>query len=280
MNTASNQNLSALIHGFPVNNIHGMLNREISSVVFDSRKVEAGSLFIAVHGFQQDGFKFINDAIARGASAFVTEASIADLKNLKLDENNITAVCVDDCRSALAWIGSQFYHRPSDRMDVYGVTGTNGKTTVTYILDAIHKVRKATSGIIGTIHYSYGDADITAPMTTPESLDINRMLHEMTVRKIRRCFLEVSSHSLALKRVYGMRFAVGIFTNLTRDHLDFHDTIDAYKETKKGFFRDNFVEKIVTNIDDPVGREIAKEFFGDMLTTGIEQSADVMAENC
>jgi len=97
MNAASNQNLSALIHGFPVNNIHGMLNREISSVVFDSRKVEAGSLFIAVHGFQQDGFKFINDAIARGASAFVTEASIADLKNLKLDENNITAVCVDDC---------------------------------------------------------------------------------------------------------------------------------------------------------------------------------------
>jgi len=280
MDVASKQNLSDLIHGFPAINILGNLDREISSIVFDSRKAEAGSLFVAVHGFQQDGFKFINDAIARGASAFVTEASVEELSKLKLDENNITAICVDDCRSALAWIGSEFYHRPSDRMDVYGVTGTNGKTTVTYILDAVHKVRNATSGIIGTIHYSYGDTNIVAPITTPESLDINRMLHEMTARKIRRCFLEVSSHSLALKRVHGMHFAVGIFTNLSRDHLDFHGTMDDYKEMKKSFFRDNFIEKIVTNIDDSVGREIADEFSGDMLTTGIEQNADVMAENC
>lgn len=280
MNNTSKQKLSTLIHGFPVKNILGMLNREISSVVFDSRKAETGSLFVAVHGFQQDGFKFISDAIARGASAFVTEASIEELSKLQLDENNITAICVDDCRTALAWIGSEFYHRPSDRMDVYGVTGTNGKTTVTYILNAIHKVRNAKSGIIGTIHYSYGDTYLAAPITTPESLDINRMLNEMTEQKIRRCFLEVSSHSLALKRVYGMHFAVGIFTNLSRDHLDFHKTMDDYKEAKKGLFRDNLVEKIVTNIDDPVGREIADDFSRDMLTTGIEQNADVMAENC
>ena len=141
MNNASKQKLSTLIQGFPVKNIQGILNREISSIVFDSRKVEDGSLFVAIHGFKQDGFKFINDAIARGTSAFVTEAPIEELSNLNLNQDNVTAICVEDCRSALAWIGSEFYDRPSDRMDVYGVTGTNGKTTVTYILDSIHKVQ-------------------------------------------------------------------------------------------------------------------------------------------
>jgi len=279
MSNMSEQKLSALIQGFPVKNIQGILNREISSIVFDSRKVKDGSLFVAIHGFKQDGFKFINDAIARGTSAFVTEAPIEELSNLNLNQDNVTAICVEDCRSALAWIGSEFYDRPSDRMDVYGVTGTNGKTTVTYILDSIHKVRNEQSGVIGTIHYSYGNTDLSAPITTPESLDINRMLHEMTERKIRQCFLEVSSHSLALKRVHRMHFAVGIFTNLSRDHLDFHGTMDNYKDAKKGLFRDNLVDKAVTNIDDPIGREIANEFFGDLLTIGIEQNADVMAEN-
>ncbi|MCH8156790.1 MAG: UDP-N-acetylmuramoyl-L-alanyl-D-glutamate--2,6-diaminopimelate ligase, partial [Nitrospinae bacterium] len=136
------------------------------------------------------------------------------------------------------------------------------------------------SGIIGTIHYRYGDTDLAAPITTPESLDINRMLDEMTGRGIRQCFLEVSSHSLVLKRVHGMNFAVGIFCNLSRDHLDFHGTMEAYKEAKKCLFRDNNVDKAVINTDDPTGREILEEFDGETLTTGIDQTADVMAENC
>ena len=280
MNGVSKQKLSTLIHGLPVRNIRGILDREISSVVFDSRKAKAGSLFVAIHGFQQDGFKFIDDAISRGASAFVTEVSVEELSGLSLSESSATAICTEDSRIALASISSEFYHRPSDQIDLYGVTGTNGKTTVTYILDSIHNVRNEQSGIIGTIHYSYGNTDLSALITTPESLDINRMLYEMTERKIRQCFLEVSSHSLALKRVHGMHFAVGIFTNLSRDHLDFHGTMDNYKEAKKRLFRDNFVEKVVTNVDDPVGREIANEFSGDLLTTGIERKADVMAENC
>ena len=117
-------------------------------------------------------------------------------------------------------------------------------------------------------------------MTTPESLDINRMLCEMNRRKIRQCFLEVSSHSLVLKRVFGMRFSVGIFTNLSRDHLDFHGTMDDYKESKKRLFRDNHVKKSVINIDDSVGREIADEFPENLLTIGIEKKADVIAEDC
>jgi len=274
------QKLSTLIRGLPVKKVHGKLNRDISSVVFDSRKAKTGSLFVAIQGLRQDGSRFINDAIDRGASAFVTEIPFKERPNRSLGENKATAICVEDSRIALAFISSEFYRRPSDRIDIYGVTGTNGKTTVTYILESIHKIRNEPSGIIGTIHYSFGNSNFPASMTTPESLDINCMLHEMLERNIRQCFLEVSSHSLALKRVHGMRFAVGIFTNFSRDHLDFHGTMDEYKETKKRLFRNNLVKKIVTNLDDPVGREIASEFNGDLLTTGIERKADVMAENC
>ena len=135
MNNELGRKLSALIQGLPVKNVQGTLSREISSVAFDSREVEDGGLFVAVHGFKQDGFKFINDAITRGASAFITEMPIEQLSDLNLNQGEVTAICVEDCRSALAWVSAEFYGRPSDRMDVYGITGTNGKTTVTYILD-------------------------------------------------------------------------------------------------------------------------------------------------
>jgi UDP-N-acetylmuramoyl-L-alanyl-D-glutamate--2,6-diaminopimelate ligase len=279
MNGIAKKNLSVLMQGLSIKDIKGTLDREISSITFDSRKAKKESLFVAVPGFKENGFKFINDSISQGATAFITEEPVEGLSNLNLNQNNVTAICVEDCRKALAWIGSRFYGQPSRQIDLFGVTGTNGKTTTTYILDSIYKAQKKISGIIGTIHYGYAGTKHTAPITTPESLDINRMLYEMTEQKISQCFLEVSSHSLSLKRVHGMHFAVGIFTNLSRDHLDFHKTMDNYKEVKKGLFRDNFVEKAVTNIDDPVGLEIANEFRGDLLTTSIDQSADVVAEN-
>ena len=280
VNEKPKQNLSDLLLGLPTLDVLGTLNREISSVVFDSRKTMNGSLFVAVHGLKRDGFQFVRDAIARGASAFVTEATREQLVELELDTRNVTAVSVADCRGALSWIGSQYYRRPCDRLNLFGITGTNGKTTLTYILESIYQAKGEDSGIIGTIHYHYGDTNLAAPITTPESLDINHMLDEMTGRKISHCFLEVSSHSLALKRVHGMHFVVGIFTNLTRDHLDFHGTMEEYKEAKKGLFRDNAVDKAVSNTDDPVGREILEEFTGEALSTGIDHVADVMAENC
>ena len=280
MSKLSGRKLSALIQGFPVRGVDGELSQEISSIAFDSREVEDGGLFMAIPGFKQDGFKFVDDAIARGAAAFITETPIEELSSLNLDQRKVTAISVKDCRSALAWVGAEFYDRPSDRIDVYGVTGTNGKTTVTYILDSIYRVRGQQSGVIGTIRHRYGGVNHAASTTTPESLDVNRMLYEMAGRKIRQCFLEVSSHSLVLKRVFGMHFSVGIFTNLSRDHLDFHGTIDKYKEAKKGLFRDNQVEKTVVNIDDLVGREIAGEFPENLLSVGVKKNADVMAEDC
>ncbi len=280
MNNGLSQNLSTLIQGFPVKNIQGALSREISSIAFDSREVKDGSLFIAIQGFKYDGCRFIGDAINRGASAFITQMPIEGLSGLNLNQDEVTAICVEDCRGALAWVGAEYYGRPSELMDVYGITGTNGKTTVTYILDSIYKIENKKSGIIGTIHYYNGDTNLTSSITTPESLDINRMLYEMANQSIGQCFLEVSSHSLALKRVCGMNFSVGIFTNLSRDHLDFHGSIENYKDTKKRLFRDNRVEKVVVNVDDLVGREIAGEFSKNLLTVGINKNADVMAENC
>ena len=280
MNNGFSQNLSTLIQGFPVKNVQGVLSRKISSIVFDSREVKDGSLFIAIQGFKYDGSRFIGDAITRGASAFITQKPIEGLLDLNLNPDEVTAIYVEDCRGALAWVAAEYYGRPSEQMDVYGITGTNGKTTVTYILDSIYKVVNKKSGIIGTINYYNGDTNLASSITTPESLDINRMLSEMADRRISQCFLEVSSHSLALKRVCGMSFSVGIFTNLSRDHLDFHGSIENYKDAKKGLFRDNHVGKIVVNIDDLVGREIAAEFSKNLLTVGIDKNADVMAENC
>ena len=279
MKNGLGRKLSALIQEFPVKNIQGTLNREISSIAFDSREVKKGSLFVAIHGLKQDGFKFINDAIARGASAFITETPIDRFAGLDINKNKVTAICVKDSRSALAWVGAEFYHQPSNRIDVFGVTGTNGKTTVTYVLDSIYKIKNGRSGIIGTINCCYGNTSFASPITTPESLNLNQMLHEMAEQKIDQCFLEVSSHSLSLKRVCGMNFSVGVFTNLSRDHLDFHGTMDSYKEAKKKLFRCNHIEKLVVNIDDSVGREIATEFPDNLLTVGIKKHADVMAED-
>ena len=145
MNGIAKKNLSSLIQGFTIKNTKGILDRKISSIAFDSRKVKKESLFVAVPGFKENGFNFINDSIKQGASAFITEESVEELSNLNLNQNNVTAICVEDCRKALAWIGSRFYDQPSSRIDLFGVTGTNGKTTTTYILDSIYKAQKKIS---------------------------------------------------------------------------------------------------------------------------------------
>jgi UDP-N-acetylmuramoyl-L-alanyl-D-glutamate--2,6-diaminopimelate ligase len=272
--------LSQLIQGFPVLNVLGTLEKEISSIAFDSRKVTPGSLFIAIHGLQQDGNRFIREALQRGAVAFITELPVYQLNELGLASDDSTAICVADSRQALAWVSARHYGQPSRNMDIVGITGTNGKTTLTYILESLYQSRGLKTGVIGTINYRYGDFQAPASVTTPESLDINHMLADMVGKGVKDCFLEVSSHSLALKRVHEIHFSVGVFTNLSRDHLDYHVTMQHYKDTKKGLFRDNSMEKQVINIDDPVGKEIVSETNRPTLTTGIDHPADIKAEHC
>ena len=196
-----------------------------------------------------------------------------------LGSRDITVICVADSRHALSCISAEYYDHPSRRLNLFGCTGSNGKTTLTYILEKIFQVKKKKTGVIGTINYRYGNFQAKASMTTPESLEINRLLFEMAGHGVQDCFMEGSSHALALKRVHGMRFAVGIFTNFSRDHLDFHGTMEEYKNTKKGFFHNNEIKKRVINIDDPVGREIVAESQAETLTIGIDRPADITAED-
>jgi UDP-N-acetylmuramoyl-L-alanyl-D-glutamate--2,6-diaminopimelate ligase len=274
------QKLLDLIDGYPMADVTGTLDRDISSIAYDSRKVEPEGLFIAMPGHHHDGGRFIGQAIEKKAGAFVTEMPQKQIAEAGFQSSGVTAIHVDDSRHVLAWVSDRFYGRPSDQLDLIGITGTNGKTTLTYLLERIFETAGHSCGVIGSINYRYGGTEYPAPMTTPEALEINRMLSEMTGQGVDKCCIEVSSHSLALKRARELRFAVAVFTNLTRDHLDYHKTFEHYKDSKKILFRDCKIQKQVINIDDPVGREIVQENSLETLTTGLDSSADVTAEDC
>ncbi len=273
------QKLSRLIQGLPITNTLGTLNRTIREIAYDSRKSGQDSLFVAIPGGNWDGGKFIEDAITRGTSAFITQVSLDSLVELELGSRDVTALCVENSRKALSVVSANFYQCPSERLALTGITGTNGKTTTSYILEALFQGNGARTGVIGTINYHYGNKIIPAPVTTPESLDLNRMLNEMIDGGVENCFLEVSSHALNQSRVHDMHFKAGIFTNLSRDHLDFHGDMEHYKNAKKKLFLDNRVQHPIFNIDDTVGREFSKEFKSNALTTGIDRNADFKAEN-
>lgn len=268
-----------LVKGYPILNLLGSLERGISGIVYDSRKAVKDCIFVAIPGLHHDGGSFIKDAVAKGASVVVTSIALDKLQTLGLAHNDITVLCVADCRHALACFSGEFYGRPSRELSLFGITGTNGKTTLTFILENIFQRKGLLTGVIGTVNYRYCGKQFPAPMTTPESPELSRMLAEMASEGAQYCFLEVSSHSLALKRVAGMNFTLGVFTNLSRDHLDFHGSMENYKNAKKSLFTEHRVGKRIINIDDPFGREIIADARGTTLTTAIDSPADVMAED-
>ncbi|PIQ99816.1 MAG: UDP-N-acetylmuramoyl-L-alanyl-D-glutamate--2,6-diaminopimelate ligase [Nitrospinae bacterium CG11_big_fil_rev_8_21_14_0_20_45_15] len=254
----------------------GDLEREITGVEYDSRRIQPGNVFVAVSGLSQDGSKFIEEAVARGATAIVSEHPAS---NFETREDHPTFIHVADARAALAQFSNEFYASPSDRLKLTGITGSNGKTTTSYLLESIFNAADKKTGVLGTINYRYGGKIFPASFTTPESSDLNRMLGEMADQNIEHCFLEISSHALILKRAFGLNIEVGVFTNLTRDHLDFHETMDDYKNAKKLLFGNNHVKKAVLNIDDPAGKEIFNELSMERLSIGIHSPADIFAEN-
>ena len=203
------------------------LEREVLDIAHDSRKVKPGSLFVAVRGFHSDGHQFISQALQQGAVAVVAERP--DSRRSPLDA---PLIIVDDSRRALALLADAFYGHPSQRLKLIGITGTNGKTTTTYLVKSVIEAAGQTAGLIGTIDYRIGDRVYPAPNTTPESLDLQRLLSEMVGLGAGLCVMEVSSHALALGRTLGCEFAVAAFTNLTQDHLDFHENMDAYFQAK------------------------------------------------
>lgn len=271
--------LSDMISDYPVINLQGTLDRAITSIACDSRKVESGGLFVAIAGTREDGARYIPEALRRKAAAFITQSSAQELREIGIEAGNVTQIQVEDARQALAWVSGHYYDHPSRKLNLVGVTGTNGKTTLTFLLEALFASAGRQCGVIGSINYRYRDTLYPAQVTTPESLDLNRMLAEMVQHKVDDCFLEVSSHSLAQKRVNGLHFDIAVFTNLTRDHLDYHLDLHTYREAKMSLFRKERVDKQVINLDDPMGAKILEETSRPTLTTGIDAKADIRAES-
>ncbi len=234
--------LNELLAGIPVLSATADLEMEISGVSYDSRQTRAGDLFVAMTGFAVDGHAFIGRAAAAGAAAVLCQ-------NVP-EEPVLPYVQVADSRRALAVLGANFFGHPADSMTMVGVTGTNGKTTTTYLLKAIlEQAAGATVGLIGTNQNLIGREVVPTERTTPESFELQRLLARMRDGGCTHVVMEVSSHALCLDRVYGIQYAVGIFTNLTQDHLDFHKTMEAYCDAKAGLFRQCGVG--VYNADDP-----------------------------
>lgn len=232
----------------------------VSSIEYDSRNVTAGSLFVAVKGLESDGHTFIEKAVASGASAVVVDRGW----------NGTTSVPVieaDDSRAALSYLTAAFCGFPSKKLKVVGITGTNGKTSTTYMLESIFREAGLVPGVIGTVNYRWNDTVIAAPNTTPESADLQKIFGRMVSDGVNAVAMEVSSHGLSLGRADDIAFDGAVFTNLTRDHLDYHKTFEEYFAAKKKLF--TLVERggkknrfAVVNADDPYGQELLRESSG------------------
>jgi UDP-N-acetylmuramoyl-L-alanyl-D-glutamate--2,6-diaminopimelate ligase len=241
---------------------------EIRGLAYDSRRVENGDLFIALKGLKATGSDFADDAIKRGAVAVVSDSVVAHAVN-------VPWIVVDDAREAMAILADEFYEHPSRSMSVVGITGTNGKTTTAYLLRALFEAAGMKSGLLGTVTYMVGDEEMSASRTTPEAPDVQRMFRLMVDRQCVACVMEVSSHALALKRVDGTRFAAGVFTNLTRDHLDYHKDMESYFAAKRRLFEMLPAHApSVINLDDPRGEALTR-VVSHPVTYAITKPADV-----
>jgi UDP-N-acetylmuramoyl-L-alanyl-D-glutamate--2,6-diaminopimelate ligase len=251
--------LSELIKYLPNKQIMGNLEIPIQGITYDSRRVSKDFLFAAIRGQHLDGSRFIPDAIKHGVSAILAEEPVTPSASplLKGGIGGVTQIIVPDVREAMAILAAAFYGEPSKKLTLLGVTGTNGKTTITYLVESILKAAGFNVGVVGTINYRYANKIVNAPHTTPEAPDLQNIFKQMVDNGVTHCMMEVSSHSLAQKRVDGSRFVGGIFTNLTQDHLDYHKTMEGYFKSKTRLFTD-FIAKekngfSVINIDDPWG---------------------------
>jgi UDP-N-acetylmuramoyl-L-alanyl-D-glutamate--2,6-diaminopimelate ligase len=271
--------LLELLEKVDVLEVHGTRAREIEGICFDSRRCEADFLFVAVAGMKFDGHLFVPEAVRRGAKAIVYEKEIAR-------HASYTSIRVRDSRRALGVLGKNFFENPSGALGLVGVTGTNGKTTVTYLLESILREAGHEPGVIGTVNYRWGTKVLPASHTTPESFELQRLLAEIRSAGITHVVMEVSSHALELRRVEDCEFDLGIFMNLTQDHLDFHGTMEDYYASKKRFFTDLLAgekngrrQGRIINIDDPWGRRLAEELGAKGLVTfGIDSIAFVQAK--
>ena len=267
--------LEKLLEGVEIRKVTGETLKEIEGVAYHSNQVKRGFLFAAIRGMEVDGHQFIGEAIQRGAEAVLLEE--------EREISDRTMVVVPNSRQALAKISSNFYGNPSSQVALIGITGTNGKTTTTYLLESIFKKAGYAVGVIGTINYRFGQKTTPASNTTPESLDLQRILWEMVKKGASHVIMEVSSHGLDLDRVFGCQFDGVVFTNLTAEHLDYHKNLNHYFESKRKLFSESLMKShksrrfAVTNQDDPRGEEIVEGINLSLIRYGLRPSCDISA---
>jgi UDP-N-acetylmuramoyl-L-alanyl-D-glutamate--2,6-diaminopimelate ligase len=267
--------LGELIEGMKtIKSISGQADVEVSGVGYDSRDISAGDLFAALRGENFDGAIYIDDAIKRGACAIVSE----DMRPESLSAQ-IPFIGVTDARDSLAFISSVFYGHPSTKMEVIGITGTNGKTSCAHLLRDALSAHGHMTGMIGTISYHIGDKVYPAPFTTPEAPEFQSLLLRMFKAGCSHVVTEVSSHALTQRRADHTHFKTAVFTNLTPEHLDFHHSMDDYFKAKSRLFLEMLDGPAIINIDDPYGRELAHLCEQELITYSIGHEADLTASS-
>lgn len=268
--------LSALLAKVSHLGVRGNVDRTVSGISYDSRKATPDSLFVAIPGGKHDGFEYIEDALKHGAGVIV-------LPHGRFPNRDVTQVQVEDTRRALADLADVFYGHPSGRMKLVGITGTNGKTTTSFMVRDILHACGEKPGLLGTVQYEIGERVLPATRTTPESADIQNYLDQMIRAGGRSAVMEVSSHALDQDRVRGLDFDVAVFTNLTRDHLDYHETMDRYFNAKRRLFtalgRGSKRAVAVINLDDAWGRKLAADpdIQARVMTYGLHEGAELRA---
>lgn len=265
------KSLSDLLAAITVEEIIGSENKEITSLECDSRKIKLGSLFVAVRGYNVDGHKFIPLVTLAGAAAIVCEELPERL------ESNVTYIRVANTSVALGYLASQWWGNPSRKLQLVGVTGTNGKTTTATLIYEMARMMGYKCGLLSTVCNYIDSEPVPATQTTPGPLELNELLHRMVVAGCKYAAMEVSSHAAHQHRIAGLKFVGGVFSNITRDHLDYHETFAAYLAAKKSFFdtlpREAFA---LVNIDDKNGRVMAQNTMARTYTYSLQQHADFM----
>jgi len=265
--------LKQILEGVNITQLDGNLDQEIQGLSYSSKTTQQGYLFAALKGEKTNGLRFIPEALQKGALAILSEEP-------KPQDFSGIWIQTSDAREALALCSANFYSHPSRKLKVVGITGTKGKTTLTYLLEAILKKARFLPGIIGTISYRLPIKKISAERTTPEAPDLHRMLSDMLSQGATHCLIEVSSHALELKRVNGIEFDVVVFTNLSGEHLDYHHSMENYFEAKKKLFflHQDRKTMAVINSDDPWGKKLIPEIPMDIITYGFDPPAIIRGD--
>lgn len=269
--------LSELMGSLPSGDLTAAVDPDIQSIVYDSRRVSPGALFVCIRGGKFDGHDFIGRAVEAGASALIVES-----RDRVPADMGIPVAVVPSTRDALPVLADAFHGHPSRRLQLVGITGTNGKTTTTYLIESMLRHAGRPTGIVGTLGASMHGIAVETERTTPESADLQALFARMVSEGIETVAIEVSSHALYMKRTLGCEFDIGVFTNLTQDHLDFHKTLEEYFSTKLMLFREYPKASAkpftgVVNIDDPYGERVVQATEGRVLTYGVRNDADVRA---